>query len=213
MVRSKLTFYELFWIFLIGSFFGWLVEGIYDLVVISEFRNHSSFIYGPIGGAYGIGAVLITICLYRLSKTNIFKVFLVSFLLGSIGEYIMSWGMELVLGFSAWDYSGYILNINGRICLLFSIFWGFLGIAWVKLIYPFLHYMIDLIPYKIGKIAMICLIILLCFDIIISFFAVTRQKNRKKGIEADNKIEEWLDKQYSDSYLEKVYPGINELNK
>lgn len=213
MVRGKLTFYELFWIFLIGCFFGWTVEVLYGLAVHGVLENHSSFIYGPIGGAYGIGAVLVTICLHRLSNANVFKVFAVSFVLGTIGEYIMSWGMELVLGFSAWDYSNFILNINGRVCLLFSLFWGFLGIAWVKFVYPVLHHMVELIPHKIGKIGMIILIILLSLDATISFFAVTRQKERKKGIEATNQIEVFLDKYYTDDYLERVYPGINDLNK
>ena len=44
--------------------------------------------------------------------------------------------MELVLGFTAWNYSNMFLNINGRICLLFSMFWGFLGILWIKFLYP-----------------------------------------------------------------------------
>ena len=51
-------------------------------------------------------------------------------------EYICSLGQEIVFGSVAWDYSSLPLNINGRVCLLYSIFWGVLGVGWVKLVMP-----------------------------------------------------------------------------
>lgn len=212
-MKKKLSFYQLFWIFLIGCVFGWLAEVLYDLVLLGKFVNHSSLIYGPIGGAYGIGAVLIALCLNRFEDSSYIKIFLVSFALGTIGEYIMSWGMELVLGFTAWDYSHLFLNINGRVCLLYSLFWGILGILWVKWIMPFFNKIIAKIPKKTGTIMMYILIVLLVLDSGISYIAVARQKARVRSKEPNNSFERFLDKYYSNEFLEKVYPGINDLNK
>ena len=51
--------------------------------------------------------------------------------------------MEHVLGFIPWNYSKKFMNVNGRICLIYSIFWGILGIVWIKLIYPKIISMIE----------------------------------------------------------------------
>lgn len=213
-MKQKLSFYQLFWIFFIACCFGWVVEVLYDFFVLSgEFRNHSALIYGPMDVAYGIGAVLIALALNRYSKSGIIKIFVVSFLIGTVGEYIMSWGMEVVLGFTAWDYSNYFLNINGRVCFWFSFFWGLLGIAWVKWIMPGLNKLINKIPKKIGKVAMYSLIVLFVLDIFISYTAVSRQNRRANELEARNSFEKFLDKYYTDEFLEKVYPGIQEVNK
>ena len=211
MTRSK--FYNLFWIFIIGSIFGWVVEVLFALVKYGHFYNRSSLIYGPFGLAYGLGAVVLTLCLTNLKNNNILKIFIISFLLGSLCEYIFSWGMELLLGFCCWDYSNIPFNINGRICLLYSVFWGILGITWVKLIYPKLINVIKLIPYNIGKTLKNILIVFLIFDVIISVAAVYRQYDRKRNVKAENTIQIFLDKYYNDDFLELVYPGINELNK
>lgn len=213
MKDKKLTGYHLFWIFVVGCVFGWLVEVIFAWVHLGRFENRSSLIYGPVGGAYGIGAIALTLLLYKFKNSKMPKVFLVSFLSGTVCEYIMSWGMELVLGFCAWDYSNEFLNINGRVCLVYSLFWGFLGILWVKIIYPFLMNCIDRIPKKIGNPAMIALIIFLILDTIISYLAVDRLKERNNGIEASGKLEVFLDKHYDDEFLKKIYPGFFEKIK
>ena len=36
--------------------------------------------------------------------------------------------MEKVFGTVFWDYSNKPLNLHGRICLEFAIYWGFLGL-------------------------------------------------------------------------------------
>ena len=128
--------YELLYIFIISSICGYFIEFVWSLVTKGIFINHSAVVIGPFNFAYGICGVALTLLLYKYKDESYLKIFLLSFIGGSILEYIMSWGMELVLGFSAWDYSDQFLNINGRICLLFSIFWGLLGILWIKHVLP-----------------------------------------------------------------------------
>lgn len=204
---KKINLRELFWIFMISCILGWAIEVLFAYVTMGTFQNRSSFIYGPIGGAYGFGSIVLTFSLYKFRNCSNLKVFYISFLVGTIWEYIMSFGMELFLGFSAWDYSWQFLNINGRVCLLYSIFWGFLGLFWIKLFYPFLIKIIDKIPKDFGDITMFSLIIFLIFDASITFLATNRLKERHNNIKPDGWLDVLLDKYYTDDYLKKVFPG------
>lgn len=207
MKKQSENIYYLFWIFIVGCVFGWVFELIVTYVTKGVFINHSAVVIGPFNMAYGIPAVLLTVLLYKFRDDSNLKLFLIGFFGGSIIEYIMSWGMELVLGFSAWDYSNRFLNINGRVCLLFSLFWGILAILWIKVIFPFLIKMIKKIKPKIGHKIAIFLAVFLVLDIGLTVSAVYRAREKEKGIPAQNKYEEILDKTFNKDYLINMYNG------
>ena len=150
-MKSSEKVYYLFWIFIIGCVVGYVVEGIFSLIKWKEFINHSAVVIGPFNAAYGLGALMLSALLYKFKDDKVWKIFIIGFIGGSILEYIMSLGMELVLGFTAWDYSRKPFNINGRICVRYSLFWGVLGVIWIKFIYPELIKFIDKIDKKLGK--------------------------------------------------------------
>ena len=133
------------------------------------------------------------------------KIFLLSFIGGSILEYIMSLGMEIVLGFTAWDYSNNFLNINGRICLLFSIFWGILGVLWIKFLYPQIEKLLSKISPKIYKNLIIGLTIFLVLDIIFTVSCVNRAHDADNGIPPSNGYERFLDNTFNSKYLKNMY--------
>ena len=114
-MKSSEKVYYLFWIFIIGCVVGYVVEGIFSLIKWKEFINHSAVVIGPFNAAYGLGALMLSALLYKFKDDKVWKIFIIGFIGGSILEYIMSLGMELVLGFTAWDYSRKPFNINGRI--------------------------------------------------------------------------------------------------
>lgn len=88
-------------------------------------------------GIYGVGAVIIIVVSQYFNKNN-FTLFLGGYIIGSITEYLTSFFVEIILHAKWWDYSNNILNINGRVCLLYSIFWGILTIFLVKKFNPLL---------------------------------------------------------------------------
>ncbi len=202
--RSEI-FYNLFWIFIVGSVFGWIVEGIFTFIKRGFFINHSAVVIGPFDMAYGLGAIMLSVLLWKLKDAKITKIFLIGFLGGSILEYIMSFGMELVLGFTAWDYSNKFLNINGRICLVYSLFWGLLSIVWVKFIYPKLLKFVERFNNKIGRGFAWFLIIFLVLDVGLTISAVSRARRKEEGIKPQNKYEEVLDKTFNRDYLKNMY--------
>ena len=116
-------------------------------------------LYGPWLPIYGFGCGLIILLLniinmYNKSRfikkieENPFIVFLIVMILCSFLEYITSYVIEMKTGLKYWDYSGHFMNINGRICLENSLFFGVGGCLCIYIIAPFLQRMFSKIPYK-----------------------------------------------------------------
>ena len=198
-------FYKLFYIFVISSVCGYFIELIWTFVTRGIFVNHSAVAIGPFNFAYGICAVALTLLLEKYKDESYLKIFILSFIGGSVLEYIMSYGMEVVVGFTAWDYSHRFLNINGRICLLYSIFWGILGIVWIKGLYPRLDKVFSKAKEKIYKPATICVTLFLIFDIIFTVSAVSRAHNADKGIPPQNGYQRFLDHTFNSKYLKNMF--------
>ena len=198
-------FYKLFYIFVISSVCGYFIELIWTFVTRGIFVNHSAVAIGPFNFAYGICGIVLTLLLYRFKDESYLKIFILSFIGGSILEYIMSWGMELVLGFTAWDYSDKFLNINGRICLSFSIFWGLLGILWIKILYPPIEKLLERIPPNIYKTVAICLFIFIILDILLTISCVNRARAADQGIPPNNSYESFLDNTFNSKYLKNMF--------
>ena len=205
MQENKITFHNIFYIFLFGCFFGWIVEGIWSLLKRGILINHSALIIGPFNIVYGVGAIVLTLCLYKLKDKGYISIFGASFAIGTVLEYVMSFLMEKIVGFVAWNYSKKPFNINGRVCLLYSVFWGILGIVWIKLVYPQIQKIIDkfnqLESIKLMKITIIFLI----FDTLLIFGAIDRAKKFEQKIPPSNKIEEIYDKYFGVDYLNNMF--------
>ena len=197
--------YKLFYIFIITSICGYFIEFIWTLLTKGIIINHSAVVIGPFNFAYGICGVVFTLLLDRFKDESYLKVFLLSFIGGSILEYIMSWGMELVLGFTAWDYSDKFLNINGRICFAFSLFWGLLGILWIKILYPMIEEWLNKVNPKTSKTIVICLTIFLVFDILLTISSVNRAHRFDRGIQPKGRYERFLDNTFNSKYLKNMF--------
>jgi uncharacterized membrane protein len=205
MEKEKITFHDIFYIFLFGCLFGWIVEGIWSYLKRGILLNHSALVLGPFNVVYGVSAIVLTLCLYRLKDKKYIQVFGISFAVGTVLEYIMSFLMEKTLGFVAWNYSKKPFNINGRVCLTYSIFWGILGLIWIKLIYPRVKKIIDKFNKRISNKFMIAMIVFLIFNTLLTFAAVERGKEFEQGIPPSNKFERILDKYFGVEYLNNMY--------
>lgn len=205
MENEKLSFHDIFYIFLFGCIFGWIVEGIWTLIKKKILINHSALVIGPFNLIYGFGAVFLTIVLYKAIKKRNFEIFTLSFITGSVIEYVASFIMEHTLGFVAWNYSKKPFNINGRVCLPYSLFWGLLGIIWIKVIYPKIKILIDNFNKKDSLKFMKITIIFLIFDCLLTLGAINRGKDYEQNIPPSNKYEEVLDKYFGVEYLNNMF--------
>jgi len=198
--------FEYFWLFIIGSFFGFLVETIWCFIKNKKIESRKGLIYGPFTPIYGIAAVFITLILDIFNPKKKINVFIFTFVIYLIVEYTSSFLQEKIFGTKSWDYKNFPLNINGRVNFIYILIFSFLGLFWAKLYPKILMYTYIILNYfDLYNFISILLIIFVLYDIIISVIASYRQKLRRKGIKANNKIEFWLDKKYNDEYLKKIY--------
>lgn len=174
------------------SFFGWILESVSKTIAQRKFVN-SGFLNGPICPIYGCGAIIMILCLNSL-KDNIFLLFVVSFIVLSIWEYIVGVLLEKIFKTKYWDYSHLKFNIKGRVCLKNSIFWGILGVLFIKYIHPFIETKIVLIPLDILIYTNIILYIAVIADTVASSIKTIRlDKAIAKLEEIENNIKERIE--------------------
>ena len=202
------TFYKLFWIFFIGCFAGVIIEMIWCFIRTGHIENRVGLIWGPFNLVYGLGALALSYCLYKYRNRSPFYSFAGGFVVGSIIEYFCSLFQEMVFGSTSWDYSHMPFNIDGRICLLYSIFWGILGVLWIKEIYPRLGRSILKIPNKVGKGLTWALLVFMLIDSLASGLVVYRWSKRVEGIAPQNSLERIIDQSYPDKTMEWLFPNL-----
>lgn len=196
-------FQKVFWVFLVGSIFGVIMETIVSYFQFGSFESRKGLIYGPLNPVYGFGAIIFM--LFLIKYKNPLKVFFGGMLLGGGFEYLCSLIQEKIFGTISWNYSSHAFNIGGRTSLFIMMCWGLLAILFVFVIYPYLSKQIEKIPINIGKYLTIILILFLIFDCTISTIACLRQKERANGIKAGNRLEIFLDKKYPDQKLNAIF--------
>lgn len=119
---------KLFWIFLIGSIIGYIIEMIVGLVQNGHFVSRQGLLFGPFIQVYGVGLVIYYLVISNIKQKNYIKIFFISMLLGGIVEYLFSFFQEVLFGTISWDYSDLIFNLNGRTSLLHCLYWGTGGV-------------------------------------------------------------------------------------
>ena len=146
----SLDFFNLFWIFIVASVLGLLIEIVFHMVVVEPgvYQDRAGVLFGPFSPIYGFGAVLMTLALNRFHKANILVIFLVSAVIGGAFEFFVSWFMEVSFGAVAWDYSGTFLSIDGRTNGMFMAMWGCLGVFWIKVCLPYMLKFVNMIPWQ-----------------------------------------------------------------
>lgn len=167
----KITFKRILAYFIIYSFLGFIIETIFGMLTKGVIESRQSCLYGPFCCIYGLGAAVMIPGLQKFKKKN-WTLFLAGAIEGSIVEYVISWLGEIVFHIKWWDYSNMPFDINGRICLLFTIFWGILALVLMRLINPYIEKFIDKIPKKLFSVLTIGGTILLILDLLITAFGL-----------------------------------------
>lgn len=209
-VKKELTI--LFWVFIIGSIAGFIFEVTVVFFQKGHFELRQGLIYGPFIPVYGIGAMCYYIVLSKIKIKNKIHIFLITMILGGITEYLCSFIQEKAFGTISWDYSYLPFNINGRTSLLHCIYWGIGGVLYITYIDPFLNKMIDKTNMKAFHLITIMLSIFIIFDISISWMAADRQTERKNNIEPENRLDIFLDKNYPDEYMNRIFNNKKDVS-
>lgn len=152
--------WSLITIFLGMSVFGWLWEVGMHLVSYGEFVNRGA-LHGPWLPIYGTGAVLILTVLNRFRRNPALE-FGATIVLCGFLEYMTSLIMEIATGgMKWWDYSGYFLNLNGRICAEGLLVFGIGGQMIVYAIAPMIDDLVSRFDER--KVKTVCAVLMVIF--------------------------------------------------
>lgn len=155
-------------IFFVFCVTGWVWEVSLHLVANGTFVNRG-MLHGPWIPIYGAGSLLILTLLYRLRKKPILE-FTAIVILAGIIEYMTSYYTEeLFSGKKWWDYQGYFLNLDGRICAEGLLTFGIGGMILVYLIAPMLDNYLRKMKTQIAVPICVILLSLFMIDQVYSF--------------------------------------------
>ena len=224
--KIKIDIWEIFMYLIIYSIVGFFIETIFGIFSKGVIESRKSFLYGPFCMIYGIGAIVMILGIRN--EKSIIRIFLKSTIIGAIIEYLMSFIFEIIFGVKWWDYSEYFLNIQGRICLFFSVSWGLLGILLIKFVNPYIDKFIKIIKNNnhIYKSIVFIIILFFCIDALITSMALKTfyyriatendlnienklkiQENYTKLV-SKSKLGNFIDAHYNNKFMLKTYPNL-----
>ncbi len=117
-------------LFFIVSVSGYIWEILLYYCMNGTFTNRG-FFHGPWLPVYGLGAVLLAAMLEKFParlKRKPLTLFFLSALVCSATEYLLGTYLEMRRHMRYWDYSGWPLSIQGRVCLISFLFFGLGGL-------------------------------------------------------------------------------------
>lgn len=162
------TIWSLILMFFIFSCIGWLWEVSLHLITDGVFVNRGAM-HGPWLPIYGSGGILI-LTLLKKFRDKPYLCFILIFVLCGFLEYTTSYVMEMNTGLKWWDYSGYFLNLDGRICAEGLCVFGIGGMAFIYVLAPVFDNMIAKIKPMMLRVMCVFLLMLFGIDMVYSHY-------------------------------------------
>lgn len=137
------TFSAMLFYYTLYSFFGWLLENTYSKMTRRIFWKEG-FYRGPFKPMYGFAPIFLL--LFVNENSHFFIVAILCFLIPTIVEYATGYILRQLFHQKWWDYSHIPFQVNGLICLPFSLCWFFLAMFLIYYIHPYinnLYFVID----------------------------------------------------------------------
>lgn len=182
-----MTFLEIFYLFVFYSFFGWLSETIIVSIQQKHLAN-TGFLDGPFSPIYGFGALAIIFFVFPF-RNNFPLFFIVSIIVASVIEYLTSYIFEKIFKVTWWNYDKEFLNINGRICLETSLYWGVLSVLLLSLVHPKIINLASFLSTHIGFYGLIIFSIYFIIDATNTFHSLFKfRKILSKNIEFNTQL-------------------------
>lgn len=145
-----------FWSFLFYSFLGFLLEVTYSRATGGR-ANRKCLRVLPLCPVYGLGACLILLLSGPLLGHPPL-LFFTGALAATVAEYVAALYYEKLLGVRFWDYHDLPGNLNGRVCLAFSLAWGVLSLPLVYWVHPVFAPLMANIPAPVSWAALSALL-------------------------------------------------------
>ncbi|MCX5850139.1 MAG: hypothetical protein NTW65_11920 [Deltaproteobacteria bacterium] len=203
MIFDNINISQAIVLFAIYSFMGWIIEAVYRSISERQFIN-AGFLYGPFIPIYGFGAAFI-ISLESLIHPWPLPIELIIYgLVLTLTEYFTGLIFEKVFKLKLWDYSDSRFNIHGRVCLLFSLFWTIMALAFVTLIHPAVLRHVQSQDGSFLRVVSIVLLIYGTTDLVFSITTITAFRRKIAYL-----YSEYFN--LSDAEIEKIFSSFQRL--
>ena len=197
-----LSFFNLFWIFVITSVVGLVCEVVVSYFIDGRWESRAGFIFGPFSPIYGLGGVLITVFLNLLRERNALVLFAVAGVVGASFEYFAGWFWESAFGIVAWSYIDQPFNIGGHTSLFMACVWGIVGVLWMRLALPAVMDLIDRIPLRVRVPLTLAFSVVLLVDAVLTVVAMNCWYLRKLGQPVDTPWQEFCAYYFNNEFME-----------
>lgn len=202
--------YDICTFFIVYSFIGWVIEVVFHVVVAGKIINRG-FLNGPVCPVYGFGMISVLVIYNLVGSDNTLVIFLEGVIFTTLIELVAGFILDKFFHARWWDYSSMPMNLNGYICVGFSIIWGLAVVFVIKIAHVFIYNVTSaLIPASIGWPILIVMYAVFITDTVVT--ALTLIGLNKKLEELD-RISESL-KNASDKLTERIgNTSLNTLQK
>lgn len=203
-----------FWIFYITSILGFVLETIWCFIRNKKIESRKGLIYEPMIPIYGMSGTLIVLIVNIFQLSSDYEIFFIGMIISTVVEFLSSFLQEKIFATKSWDYKTFPFNLNGRVNLMYSLIFGFVAVlAYNVILIPIANIFLkfDVNIYTLGLTLILCLFMF--YDFFISSVAVFRMKERRQNIKRKNKFWRYIDKNYNDLRLKKVYPNMVAVKK
>ena len=153
------TVWTLVIVFFTFCMVGWVWEVVLNLIRYGQFSNRG-MLHGPWLPIYGSGVVMIAVLLKRFRSKPMLEAAAIVLLCGFV-EFMTSLITEKLTGMRWWDYTGYFLNLDGRICGEGLAVFMLGGMAAIYLLVPAIDAMTMRLKPKL--LVGVCIALLICF--------------------------------------------------
>jgi uncharacterized membrane protein len=209
------TVYNVFYYFILYSFFGWVFESTYVSIRHKKLVNRG-FLNGPFCPIYAAGALSVFYLLSQI-KFNIVYIYFGGCIIATVLEYIIGFAMEKLFHAKWWDYSSKRFNIGGRVCLTSTIAWGFLSVSMMYIIQPNVEKIVESMPINTGLILAALLIVYLMVDTTLTVYNVIRLNGKLESIkgsvlEIKQSLTNLVESDITDELKAKLTNSLNNLS-
>ena len=206
---EKLTFFHLFWIFVICSVIGLVVETIVSYPIDGIWKDRAGLVWGPFSPIYGVGGMLITMALWNLRDKSALAMGICAGFVGAGFEFIAGWFWETFFGIVAWSYADQPFNLGGHTCLGIAIVWGFAGLAWMRIGLPPMLRIIEDIPKSVRKPLTAILCAYMIANIVMTILSFNYWYERQNGDPIETPLQSYFAENYSDEFMSERFQTMS----
>ncbi|WP_442601918.1 putative ABC transporter permease [Paenibacillus sp. KN14-4R] len=110
-----------------------MLENTHSKVTTGTFRK-KGFLQGPFKPMYGIAPVIVLFLLHQYPHLSF--LLLLCFLVPSAVEYVSGIMLHKLFHKKWWDYSEYRYQVQGHVCMRFSLYWVLLSLVVFFVVHP-----------------------------------------------------------------------------